>query len=208
MDTTRSPSHALTAGDVMSRHLVVVPLQMSVRDAVRLLHRVQAGEAPVVDEHGRCVGVLPPADVYRWVGDGCPETVVGPVPTCPYQVRGRLLTGVEAVICTLADGSCPFQGVLPTTGGRHADVCMRQGAEHPPFGTLPGYMTTAVVTARPETPVLELVPKISDARADRHVVLDESDRPVGIVSAKDVLRVVADGRDSDSDSGEFERAAQ
>jgi CBS-domain-containing membrane protein len=193
---------------MMSRHLVVVPMQTSVRHAVRLLHRVQASEAPVVDEHGRCVGVQSPADVFRWVGDGCPETVVGPVPTCPYQVRGRLLTGVEAVICTLADGSCLFQEVLPTTGGRHADVCMRQRAEHPPFGTVPSHMTSAVVTARPETPVLELALKITDDRADRLVVLDESDRPVGIVSATDVLRVVADGRGHANCSGEVEWAAQ
>jgi hypothetical protein len=28
----------------------------------------------------------------------------------------------QAVICTLADGSCPFQAVQPTTGGRHREL--------------------------------------------------------------------------------------
>jgi hypothetical protein len=47
------------------------------------------------------------------------------VAACPFQVKGRLLTGEEAVICKLAPGSCPFQDVRPTTGGRHTAVCLR-----------------------------------------------------------------------------------
>src|SRR5262249_44754110 len=34
-------------------------------------------------------------------------------------VEGRLLTGQEAVICMLAEGSCPLQRMQPSTGGRH-----------------------------------------------------------------------------------------
>src|SRR5262249_51674612 len=144
MDATRRPVHALAARDVMKSDIVVVPRQMLVREAVCLFHGARGSEAPVVDEHGRCVGMLSPDDVIRWVEAGCPETVVGAVLTCRYEVRGRLLNGDEAVICTLADGSCPFQSVQPTTGGRHTDVCTRQWAERPPFGAVPHYMTTGV----------------------------------------------------------------
>jgi CBS domain-containing protein len=171
----------------MNRELVVVPRQMLMREAVRLVHRVRAGAAAVVDEQGRCVGMLSPADVYRWVEAGCPETAIDPALTCPYQVRGRLLTGGEAVICTLAHGSCPFQAEQAASAGRHTDVCLRRADQDPPFGTPPRYLTTDVVTVRCHSPLPELVRRIVDAHADRLFVLDELDRPVGTVSAADVL---------------------
>jgi CBS domain-containing protein len=185
----------------MNHDIVVVPRQMLVRDAARLLNRVRASAAPVVDENGSCIGLLSMADVFRWVEDGCPEGVVGPGLICPYQVQGRLLGGGEAVICILTDGSCPFQAVQPTAGGRHTGLCMRQGSERPPFGTVPGYMTTDVVRVRPQATLQELVRRIIDTRADRLVVLDEFDRPIGIVSPTDVLNAVADDRDRDRGSG-------
>jgi nucleotide-binding universal stress UspA family protein len=53
-------------------------------------------------------------------------------PACPYRVRGRLLTGVDAAICTRALGSCPLQEVRPMTGGRRTAVCLLRDG---PVGT-------------------------------------------------------------------------
>jgi CBS-domain-containing membrane protein len=195
MNTTHGLFHSLTAADVMKPDLVIVPQQMLVREAARLLHRARANAAAVVDEHGRCVGMLSPADVFRWVEAGCPEAVVGPVLSCPYQVRGRLLTGEEAVICVLAHGSCPSQVEHPTISGRHVDVCTRQAHQGSPFGRVPGYMTTDIGTVRPHTPLLELARQGAAARADCLIVVDEHDRPIGIVSAPDVLSHVHSGGD-------------
>jgi CBS-domain-containing membrane protein len=89
----------------------------------------------------------------------------------------------------------------PTAAGRHQDVCVRRGTEPPPYGTVTCYMATEVVTARPQAPLLELGRQIIDARADRVVVLDESGRPVGIVSAVGVLNAVADATVNKSSSG-------
>jgi CBS domain-containing protein len=202
MNTIPRATNNLTAEDVMHRDLAVAPQQMLVREAARLLHRVGVSAAAVVDENGHCVGMLTPADVFRWVEAGCPETVVGPALTCQYQVRGRPLTGHEAVICTLVDGSCPFQRLQPTLGGGHMGVCTRKGDEHPPAATVPPYMTNDDVTVRPQTPLLQLVQRMINARADRVVVLDQSDRPIGIVSATDVLSAITDGGGRDCDSGD------
>jgi len=106
------------------------------------------------------------------------------------------------VICILAGGGCPFQAVQPTTGGRHTAICMRQGNESSPFGTWSSYVTTNIVTVWPALPLPDLVRQIIDARADRVVVLDESDRPVGIVSATDILSAITDGGGRDRDSGD------
>jgi CBS-domain-containing membrane protein len=191
---TPKSSNALTAADLMNHVPAVVPGQMLMRQAVRLIQQVGATEAPVVDEQGHYVGMLCPADAFRWVVAGCPETVVGPISTCPYQVRGRLLNGEEAVICILADGRCPFQAVQPTTGGRHTAICMRKQTEALPFGTLSSYVTTDVITVGPAVPLIELERKIIDARADRVVVLDDFDTPIGIVSAIDVLNAITNGK--------------
>ena len=119
MVRTATPLLALTAQDVMSREVVTIPRQMSLREAARLLRRASVSGAPVVDEQGRCVGVLSAADFLRWAEDGCPAGGEAVTRTCCYQVDGRLLDGTEAVLCTLAEGACPLQGMRSTTGGRH-----------------------------------------------------------------------------------------
>jgi len=202
MNATRKPIHALTAEDLMNRNPLVIPQQLLVRNAVALMDQARVRVAPVVDENARCVGMLTPIDVLRWVEAGRPEAVVGPVVACPYQVCGRLLNGDGAVICTLAGGGCPFQVAQPTTGGRHTEICVRRGTESWPFGTLSCYVTKDVVTVRPAVPLPALVRQILDPRTDRVVVLDEFDRPIGIVSATDVLSAITDGGGRDRDSGD------
>jgi CBS domain-containing protein len=61
---------SLTAADLMSRNLVMVPQAMSLQGAARLLSRAQVSGAPVVDEKGRCVGVLSTTDFLHWVENG------------------------------------------------------------------------------------------------------------------------------------------
>jgi CBS-domain-containing membrane protein len=51
-------------------------------------------------------------------------------------------------------------------------------------------MTTDVVTVRPQAPLIELVMQIVNAQTDSLVVLDELDRPIGVVSAREVLKAV------------------
>jgi CBS-domain-containing membrane protein len=61
---------SLTAADLMSRELVLVPQAMSLQGAARLLSRAHVSGAPVVDEKGRCVGVLSNTDFLHWVENG------------------------------------------------------------------------------------------------------------------------------------------
>jgi CBS domain-containing protein len=66
MLANRKPLTALTAADVMSRELVVIPEHMSLRSAARLLSQSRVSGAPVIDSAGRCVGVLSATDFVRW----------------------------------------------------------------------------------------------------------------------------------------------
>ena len=65
--TNVRPFAELCAGDLMSHHVVMIPKEMSIQGAARLLSRAQVSGAPVVDEQGRCVGVISSTDFVHWV---------------------------------------------------------------------------------------------------------------------------------------------
>ena len=67
MLTTTKSLLDLTAFDLMSRNVVTIPRQMSLHAAAHMLAQAEISGAPVVDEHGRCVGMLSSTDVVRWV---------------------------------------------------------------------------------------------------------------------------------------------
>ncbi|HJZ56651.1 MAG TPA: CBS domain-containing protein [Gemmataceae bacterium] len=68
--------HELTAADVMRRG-VVVPKEMTLRGAARLMAEGRVGAAAVTDARGRCAGLLLAAALVRWLADGRPA---GPDP--------------------------------------------------------------------------------------------------------------------------------
>jgi predicted transcriptional regulator len=101
MSIPEKGSSAVTARNLMTRPVEVIPQSMSLRSAARLLVRAGISGAPVVDAEGRCVGVLSASDIVRWAQEAAPGAQEVPLPACPYQAEGPLLTGEEAVICIL-----------------------------------------------------------------------------------------------------------
>jgi CBS domain-containing protein len=190
----------LTAADLMTRDLVRLRQEMSLRDAARLLRQARVSGAPVVDEQGRCVGVLSAADFLSWAEEGGHDAEEVPLPACSYQVKGRLLTGEEALICTLAEGSCPLQAMQPITGGRHTAVCLQpngvltdwqQVTENLPVSAVGRYMTADIVTVGPQTPLPKLARTMIDAHIHHVIVVDEERKPIGVVSSTDLLAAMA-----------------
>jgi len=70
MTTLETPLLQLTAADLMTREVMVIPQRMSLRAAAHLLAQAGVSGAPVVDQEGRCVGVLSAADLVNWVDRG------------------------------------------------------------------------------------------------------------------------------------------
>jgi CBS-domain-containing membrane protein len=69
----RNPTRSLfelTAADLMSRELITIPRHMSLQGAAHRLIRADVSGAPVVDEYGRCVGVLSATDLMRYLDEG------------------------------------------------------------------------------------------------------------------------------------------
>jgi CBS domain-containing protein len=61
-----------------------------------------------------------------------------------------------------------------------------------PIDQVADYMTADPVTARPETPIGTLAQMMRDAHIHRIIVVDEQQRPVGVVSSTDVLAAVSE----------------
>jgi CBS domain-containing protein len=184
----------------MNRDVVTISQDTPLRAAAELFFQRQLGEAAVVDADGRYVGMLSASDLIRWALEearGGAEDV--PPRACPFQVKGRLLTGEDAVICARAPGSCPLQEVRPMTGGRHTAVCRLQGGAVSDWQQVSGgghacavwrYMT-ADATVAAGAPLSALARAVSDAHVHRLIVVDEQHRPMGTVSGPDVLAALA-----------------
>jgi len=67
MVETARPLMALCAADIMSHSVVMIPREMSLQGAARMLARAGVTGAPVVDSAGRCIGVLSATDFMNWV---------------------------------------------------------------------------------------------------------------------------------------------
>jgi CBS domain-containing protein len=206
MIATTRPFLALTASDLMSREVVTLSQDTPLRAAAELFFREQIEEAAVVDADGRCVGRLSATDLLHWALDearGAAED--SPPPACPYQVRGRMLTGADAVICTLPEGTCSLQELRATTGGRHTAVCLlhdglvsdwQQASGGAPAGAVGRYMTADVGTVGAEVPLSVLARVVIDFHVHRLIVVDEQHRPIGTVSCPGVLTALARPVDS------------
>jgi CBS domain-containing protein len=200
MAATTSPLLALTASDLMNRDVVTISQDTPLRVAAELLFRRQVGEAAVADAAGRCVGLLSATDLIRWaLGEdrGGAEDVRPPA--CPYRVKGRLLTGAGAVICTLAAGSCSLQEVRPMTGGRHTAVCQLGEGVVSDWQEVSGggnasavrrYMT-AGATVEAEAPLSALARVVVDVHVPTLIVVDKQHRPIETVSCLEVLAALA-----------------
>jgi CBS-domain-containing membrane protein len=196
MTATRKPFVELTAADLMSRDLVLVRQDMTLRQAATLLARAQVSGAPVVDAAGRCVGVVSSTDFTRRAAAERPPVPTDLPRTCSYQRACLAANGTPEIRCTLAPGSCPVQRPGHPGGGPElvctmpyavlADWQVVRAAELPP-DAVADLMTGDVVTAAPEARVGTLARRMIDAGVHRLVVTNEEGRPVGIVSATDVL---------------------
>jgi CBS-domain-containing membrane protein len=75
MLATGKPLTDLTAADLMSCDLVLIPKHMDLRTAAHVLSRAQVTGAPVIDSHGALVGVISATDFLHWAREDERERV-------------------------------------------------------------------------------------------------------------------------------------
>ncbi len=199
MNNTLHPLLSLTAGDLMSREVKAVLNNAPLRDAARQLTEFGVRGVPVVNESGRCVGVLSVSDLARWTaGLGKNRT---PQPrTCSNQQKVREVGGRETVLCLLPEGVCPIQRPRVNSDGVRASICTEPHSvptdwqvveQESASEVVRDVMTTEVVSIGPDTPLSEVARVMLDRGVHRVVVLDPGDCPIGVVSVDDLLQVLA-----------------
>jgi CBS domain-containing protein len=96
----------LTAADLMSTAVVAIPRAMSLRGAAHLLSQASISGAPVVDDGGRCIGVISATDFVSWAEKGdrarhgpreecwCPHSAweIGNIDQVPTDEVGQYMT--------------------------------------------------------------------------------------------------------------------
>jgi CBS-domain-containing membrane protein len=70
MRTASKPLLSLTAADLMTTTVVAIPQAMSLRGAAHLFGQSHISGAPVVNDEGRCIGVLSATDFVSWADKG------------------------------------------------------------------------------------------------------------------------------------------
>jgi CBS domain-containing protein len=204
MRATTKPLLELTAADLMSCDLVLLPQEMSLREAAGLLLRSQIGGAPVVDVLGTCVGVLSATDFVRQAGetDKVPRCEAPSLPvTCGFQTKLTGSNGQQQTGCVLPAGVCAVQRRNLSQEGGETVLCSQPHAvladwqtvevEGVPPGEVGQYMTADPVTASPETPIRALAQQMIDAHIHRIIIVDKHGSPIGVVSSTDILAALA-----------------
>jgi CBS domain-containing protein len=204
MPATTRPLTELTAGDLMSRDVLVLRQSMPLREAARLLLLHQIGGAPVVEPGGTCVGVLSTTDLLRWTHypkDGDAARFGLQPQTCLYQIKERGAHGEEKIRCTLPSGVCSVQRSDTGPLGEERVYCTEPHSvladwqnvqvEELPTEDVGAFMTSDPVLVTPETPVTDLARHMIDAHIHRLIVVDHRRVPIGVVSSTDLLALIA-----------------
>jgi CBS domain-containing protein len=163
-----------TVRDIMREKVITVRGGSSVQDLVQLLDDEGISGVPVLDSSGRVIGVVSRTDVVR------------------YAARDPEMPQTEAFWETLAAGDddpeevyflSPESAVM-VLPSRALDTLALENV------TVDDIMTPVAFSVDPEMLLWELAEFLVKGRIHRALVV-EDDRLVGIVTAFDILRVVA-----------------
>ncbi len=202
MHTSHKPLFSLTAADVMTSPVVQLPQYLALRDAVAVLFEHRCSGAPIVDWQGKCVGVITTTDLANQAREHGAEALPSDPITmaCEHQ---RMLVGPDTrqvVHCALEEGSCPFQEAKATPEGEKILLCKEPTTvcvdwqivelSQLPEAHVAEYMNREPITVKPETSLARLAQLMIEAHVHRLVVVDEQEKPVGIVSPFDILTAV------------------
>jgi CBS domain-containing protein len=184
----------------MNRNVKTLRTEDSMRDVASLLVKFGIRGAPVVDNEGRCVGMLSVSDIARWAADRDEPPTERPR-SCAFQEKCRAPGGQETDLCLLAEGVCPVQNLRTGADGRRAIHCSEPHSvladwqvveiESQPGKAVRDFMTTALVTVDMDPPVAELARLMLAHRVHGLVVLNPQGHPIGIVSDTDLLTLLA-----------------
>ncbi len=160
MNTTTERLQRLRVADVMSREVVSVSANATMSEASRVLLEHGLSGAPVVNELGRCVGVLSLIDFARR--------------DCSHDDESDFPKNEDEFVLQRDE----------TSGALHI--------EHAVEGYVHQYMSKAVQSIDQDQPLIDAARYMHAEKIHRLIVLDDTARPLGVVSALDLIGVFAE----------------
>jgi CBS-domain-containing membrane protein len=153
-----------TASDVMARNVVSLRSDETMARAAELFLKEQLTGAPVVDDSGKCVGVLSVTDL------------------------AGAETKVDSKRAEIASSSL-FASGLTLPESVYEERLLEVRDEIIPSSDQPirQFMTSDVVGVRGDTPLAVIIQDMIDAHIHRVVVLDENRKLLGIISTTNIL---------------------
>lgn len=155
----------LTAGDIMQRDVVVVRSNDTLRDALELMTENHVTGLPVMDAHGKCIGLVSATDILNYEQDYADEAA-----------------DANAYVA---------QHFNPDTQQWESVRMSSFALEH--FGDVrvEEVMACNLISVAKETPISEVAKTMTDENVHRVLVLSDDRRLFGVVSATDFVRTLA-----------------
>jgi CBS domain-containing protein len=156
----------LTAQDIMQRGLIVVYDRDTLRDAMELMTTNHVTGLPVVNKQEVCVGVISASDILNYE-----------------QEHSELNAEAnEDLARHFNQDTQQWENIRLSSFALEAfgDVRVEE------------VMTRDLITVTPETPLRDVARAIRDGRIHRVLVLNPQQRLLGIISAFDFVRLVAE----------------
>ena len=153
---------SLVVRDLMNPEVVQINASDSIREAAAQMANRKIAAAPVVDEQGRCVGVLSATDFVKRESGFCGN-----------------------------EGSPGAERHGLAQRGRH-DSWQIEAA---PDDRVSTFMTTAVQTVSANAPLMSAARMMNAQHLHRLIVLDEHEKPAGIISTMDVVAALVNAVD-------------
>jgi len=180
----------LDVRDIMRTDVVTVRSDDSARALARVLSDSEISGAPVLDGHGKVVGVASATDLVRLAAEDA-EMNLSAVTLRPERNRGADLAD-EDDPDSLVEAD-PYGFFLPEDSPFQGAEVLEQFPETSfDAVTVADLMTPVSFAVEPSMPVPELCAFLVRGRIHRALVV-ENDELVGIVTSQDVLKGVAKG---------------
>ena len=154
----------LVAADIMQRDVLTIAPQETLRDALLMMTGNHVTGLPVMDEHGRCIGLISATDILNFEQDHADE-----------EAESEML-----------------QFYNPENEQWESVPASAFGLEEMGEVRVEEVMATDLIWVDRNKPLKEGARKMLDARIHRVLVMDDTLHLFGLVSSFDFVRVVAE----------------
>jgi CBS domain-containing protein len=165
----KKPIAKLTAADVMEQHIITVEASDTLKDALDLMTEHHVSGLPVIDADNRCLGVISASDILGYEQEHLTQSGEEGLETAPYY-NPDIAEWEDVPVSAFA---------LEMRGGTPVEAIM----------------TTEVISVSPDAKISHVAATMVENEVHRVLVLDDDRSLLGLISAVDFVRLVAEGGD-------------